>query len=312
MYHVAPLCVEPIDAFFLTDSQMKRLRSATNSIAEQHSPYRQRTTPRSARSGIPSRGDGGTKHRRADPVYPPWRGCKQTATIKKMDEPARLLVVDDDTHTLRAMTRVLRHSARFDVHGAATITDAVDVAGRVNPDIGLFDLQLGDGELADLVRAIFADQATRFPFVVYSGRPPREVQAASRDAGADAWVLKGTPTSEIMEILYAALGWSSVPPDRLVPDSESWMAILRRASSSPLSRREEEALMALLALRPLLGLDRRSQIALELGLERETVVSHLRRSFRKLRVTNTEDLLRLIATTGGLGLLGPPAMDSEG
>ena len=64
----------------------------------------------------------------------------------------RILVVDDDEVLRQVLSRVLRNEG-YQVHTAATGSEALAVADQHPPQLALIDLSLGNGDGADLARA---------------------------------------------------------------------------------------------------------------------------------------------------------------
>src|SRR5262249_6488323 len=70
--------------------------------------------------------------------------------------PARILVVDDDTKVLRAVSRVLESD--YEVHCAATPSEALEQAAASTPDLALLDVRMPVMDGFQLMRQLTARQ----------------------------------------------------------------------------------------------------------------------------------------------------------
>lgn len=126
----------------------------------------------------------------------------------------RVLVVDDAAD-LRLITRVgLESIGRMTVVGeAADGQEAIDKAELLQPDVVVLDLAMPvmDGlEALPLIK----ERAPKARIVVLSGFDDLRTRQAAMDLGAQAYVVKGTPTSEIIRVIRGlSPSWSSDQAD---------------------------------------------------------------------------------------------------
>jgi CheY-like chemotaxis protein len=102
----------------------------------------------------------------------------------------RILVVEDNPLNLKLVRDVLEH-AGYEVVDAATGEDGVALAGRLQPDLVLMDLQLPgiDGtEALRLLRNGVLDPGVPVAAVTALAMPAD--RAAAADAGFDGWIEK--------------------------------------------------------------------------------------------------------------------------
>lgn len=108
------------------------------------------------------------------------------------DSIKRLLVVDDDGGVLRTTAARLRGKG-FEVETAASPEQALDVIGRVAPDLVLLDLHFDRNHLAeglDCLRKLRA--AGHFvPVVIWSGDDTMDMALEAARAGANGYLVKG-------------------------------------------------------------------------------------------------------------------------
>ncbi|HVF19977.1 MAG TPA: response regulator, partial [Mycobacteriales bacterium] len=136
--------------------------------------------------------------------------------------PMRVLLVDDAVD-IRAIMRInLELSGAVIVGEAGTGREAVELASELQPDVVLLDLAMPgmDGlEALPLVRAAAPDAKV----VVLSGFAAARMEQSALDLGAAAYVEKGTPVHEILELLRRLC------PDK---DSERWAGPMFAAVAS--------------------------------------------------------------------------------
>ncbi|HEY0716165.1 MAG TPA: response regulator [Streptosporangiaceae bacterium] len=121
----------------------------------------------------------------------------------------RVLVVDDEPQILRAL-RINLRVRQYEVFTAATGAEALDVAGRHQPDLVILDLGLPDLGGLEVIGGLRG--WTSVPIVVLSGRADSADKVEALDAGADDYVTKPFAMDELLARMRAALRRSS-PPD---------------------------------------------------------------------------------------------------
>jgi two-component system KDP operon response regulator KdpE len=115
---------------------------------------------------------------------------------------ARVLVVDDEPHILRALQATLR-GAGYDVATAATGEEALRSAAVRPPEAVILDLVLPDRRGTDVCRELRA--WSKAPILVLSAIGEETEKVAALDAGADDYVTKPFGTDELLARLRAAL-----------------------------------------------------------------------------------------------------------
>jgi two-component system KDP operon response regulator KdpE len=115
---------------------------------------------------------------------------------------ARVLVVDDEPQILRALRINLRVRG-YDVHVAATGTEALEAAGRYPPDLVILDLGLPDLDGVEVIQGLRG--WTKAPIIVLSGRADSTDKVEALDAGADDYVTKPFGVEELLARMRAAV-----------------------------------------------------------------------------------------------------------
>jgi two-component system KDP operon response regulator KdpE len=114
--------------------------------------------------------------------------------------PQRVLVVDDDSQMLRAVTNALR-AREYDVLTAATGESALSLAAEEELDLVLLDLGLPGIEGHQVIERLRT--WTELPVIVISVRDSQEEKVAALDAGADDFVTKPFGMKELLARMRA-------------------------------------------------------------------------------------------------------------
>jgi two-component system nitrate/nitrite response regulator NarL len=200
------------------------------------------------------------------------------------DEPVRVLVADDHRLMREGTAALFDADERLEVVGLASDgREAIELAGRRDPDVVLLDLNMpGVGGLEACAALRERDSAPEVLMLTVSDEEP-DLYAALR-VGASGYLLKDMAPSELIEAVLAV----SRGEPRIAPEMASRMlAELGRGSEGAprdplesLSDREREVL-ALMAD----GL-RNREIAERLVISEATVKTHVRHVLEKLRLRN--------------------------
>lgn len=209
------------------------------------------------------------------------------------ETPLRLVLIEDH-QALREGLELLLDREGLEVIGTAgTAGEGRELVNRLDPDVALIDIRLGeDSGIKLTAELIDADPDRRI--VLYTGSADVEMLISGLDSGARGYALKdGTPTELKTALRTVAEGGTYVDP-RLHP------ALLSRKATQTqrvLSKRERE-IMDLLA-QGLTG----EQVAERLFLSPETIKTHIRNAMSKLEA-NTR--VHAIAIALRDGFISPP------
>jgi DNA-binding NarL/FixJ family response regulator len=212
--------------------------------------------------------------------------------------PLRLVLIEDH-QALREGLELLLDREGCEVLGTAgTASEGRELVERLEPDVALVDIRLGDESGIDLTRELLdADPERRV--VLYTGSSDVELLISGLDSGARGYALKeGTPSELTGALTTVAAGGTYVDP-RLRP------ALLSRPSTqrvASLSKRERE-IIELLA-QGLTG----EEVAERLVLSPETVKTHIRNAMGKLEASTR---VHAIAIALRDGFISPPAGDGS-
>jgi two-component system KDP operon response regulator KdpE len=122
----------------------------------------------------------------------------------------RVLVVDDEPQILRAL-RINLRVRQYEVHTAASATEALTVAAKFPPDLVLLDLGLPDMDGMNVIAGLRG--WSKAPIIVLSGRADSADKVAALDAGADDYVTKPFGVDELLARMRAAVRRTGTPED---------------------------------------------------------------------------------------------------
>jgi DNA-binding NarL/FixJ family response regulator len=209
------------------------------------------------------------------------------------DTPLRLVLIEDHQALREGLELLLDREGLSVVGTAGTAADGRELVERLNPDVALVDIRLGeDSGIKLTAELVDADPDRRI--VLYTGSADVDLLISGLDSGARGYALKdGTPTELKTALRTVAEGGTYVDP-RLHP------ALLSRKATQTqrvLSKRERE-IMDLLA-QGMTG----EQVAEHLFLSPETIKTHIRNAMSKLEA-NTR--VHAIAIALRDGFISPP------
>jgi two-component system, OmpR family, KDP operon response regulator KdpE len=129
----------------------------------------------------------------------------------------KVLVCDDEVQILRAL-RVILRDAGFESLPASTAEEALDVAAVSNPDAGIIDLVLPDGDGVEVCRSL--REWTDIPLIVLSAVGDEDAKVRALAAGADDYITKPFGPRELVARLNANLRRVRHEPESTVISSD--------------------------------------------------------------------------------------------
>jgi DNA-binding NarL/FixJ family response regulator len=195
--------------------------------------------------------------------------------------PIRIALVDDHALVRDGIRALLAVRPSFDVVGEAEDgPEAIELCGRVSPDILLVDIGLKDMNGLELTRLLRV-QYPNIKILILSMYDNQEYIATSIRAGASGYVLKNAPSREIVAAIEAIAAGGTF---------YSAEVALKLASKKPdeteLTPRESQVLVGLAK-----GMDNKT-IARELEISVRTVETHRLSIRRKLNVDKPAGLVK--------------------
>ena len=125
-----------------------------------------------------------------------------TSAAKTSEEPARLLLIDDEPQILRALLPALT-AAGYAVETAATGEDALSQMAGAPCDVVILDLGLPDMDGKQVIQKM--REWSDAPIIVLSARDLESEKIAALDLGADDFVNKPVGVGELLARVRASL-----------------------------------------------------------------------------------------------------------
>ena len=206
-------------------------------------------------------------------------------------------LVDDHELTRRGVRQVLNHDRRIRIVGEAADADsALEMLERLQPDVLLLDIRLGESNGIDVVKRA-GSVAPHTRIVVLSAYDHVRYVTSLMKMGAVGYLLKSASASELKKAVFdAAEGRPVFTPeiaDKVIGLLRGWRE--QRSSiagaAEDLTARESEVLRHLGQ-----GL-RNSEIARSMGIALKTVEVHVQHVLKKLGVrSRTQAALKALET----------------
>ncbi len=219
------------------------------------------------------------------------------------DPTLSILVVDDHPVFRMGMSALLSSIVGLDVVAEASDADeAVECCDRLDPDVVIMDLHLGESSGIDATRRIVAARPEVGVLVVTMMDDDDSVFAAVR-AGARGYLLKGAGPEEIERAVRAVANGEVLLAPAIASRAVAYLSGLQRGGPTPfpeLTDREREVLDLVAA-----GLDNLS-IARRLSLSSKTVRNHLSNILTKLQVADRAQAIVRAREAGLGGAADPP------
>ncbi|HET7194739.1 MAG TPA: response regulator transcription factor [Nocardioides sp.] len=215
-------------------------------------------------------------------------------------DATRVLVVDDDPLVRSALSLMLGGQADLEVIGeAGDGRQGVDLARSMRPDVILMDIRMPVLNGLDATRELHAGPEPPRIIILTTFDADEHVFGAL-EAGADGFLLKDTPPSEIVAaIRRVASGDPMLSPSvtrtliqRVRTDGAGHRSEEAEGRLAMLTAREREVALAVAR-----GLSN-TEIGGELYLSVPTVKAHVSRLYDKLEVTNRVQIAILVHDAG--------------
>ena len=199
-------------------------------------------------------------------------------------QPVRVLLVDDDPHVSHVMAQELLSDRRLHLVGqAGSLREGRHMVGRLDFDVMLVDLNLGDGCGFDLIEQV-KSLAPMTEVVVISAIEDEEHALRAFELGATGYLVKNSWFGNFPQaVLQVVNGGASITPNlarRLLSrlDNRHATASTQPHQRDRLSDREKEVLKMVAC-----GYTS-AEIGSRLLISGQTVNTHIRNMYHKLRV----------------------------
>ena len=121
-----------------------------------------------------------------------------------------ILLVEDEESITTPLAEALEREG-FSARVARTVAEAVELGGRLRPDLVLLDLMLPDGSGLDVCRQLRASSTV--PIIILSARGEETDRIVGLELGADDYVVKPFSAREVVARIRAVLRRAAGPAD---------------------------------------------------------------------------------------------------
>lgn len=210
-----------------------------------------------------------------------------------MDEPIRILIVDDHEVVRRGLESIVSACDDLQVVGIASSGEqAVTLANSVDSDVVLLDLQMAGMHGLEVIPLLIKEGDDRPKIIVLTVHDDDEIVLRAVKSGASGYVLKNASADELIRaIRYVAAGGRHF--DEVVV--KAFLSDEQRVKDRQLLTSHEREILRMVAA----GATNR-QVAQHLFISVDTVKSHLEAIYRTLEVS---DRAHAVAVAMRKGLL---------
>lgn len=193
----------------------------------------------------------------------------------------RVALVEDDAGTLTSLKHMLATDETcLCVGGFRTVEEATDAIPRLQPRVVLVDVNLPDGTGVDVVRKL-APLLPETEFMMLTIYQDGDILFDALSAGAHGYLIKPVRADQLLaairDVLEGGAPMSNVVARKIVRSFEPDKSL---PPPEPLGPREREVL-ELLATGAMY-----KQVAKKLDISMNTVLTHIRRIYKKLHVNS--------------------------
>jgi DNA-binding NarL/FixJ family response regulator len=188
----------------------------------------------------------------------------------------RIVLVDDHPIVLDGLAINLEDAGDLKVVARAkSAQEALTIIRQVNPEVVVLDLELPDRSGLDVLREV--KEIPNLRVVVFTAYGGRERITGALEGGADSYVLKGTPSAELVEAIRAVSRGERYLPTAV---ASQLVDALRDPVRERLTDREREIVRLLAS-----GLSNK-EIGARLEISERTVKYHVSQILARLGASN--------------------------
>jgi len=204
-----------------------------------------------------------------------------------MGQRLKIIIVDDHVLFREGLAAIIRSESDFEILGqAGSVREAIELAGKLKPDMVLMDFGLPDGTGADATREILKQNPQCKIVFLTMSEHDEDLFDAIR-SGAKGYLLKNMQPSKLVSSLRSVQkGESALSRSmtlRLMEELTRTKAPPMPTNDAALTKRELEVLRELAS-----GLSNQ-EIAKRLVISENTVKYHVHSILEKLNLTDRRD-----------------------
>jgi len=206
----------------------------------------------------------------------------------------RILIADDHPVLRDGLTAILSTQSDFEVVGEAeTGVEVLEKVNELQPDVILLDLEMPTMDGVETLK-VMKERDLEVPVIVFTAFDTDERILAAIEAGAQGYLLKGAPRSQVFDAIRTVQAGGSLLQPVVASKLLRQMSRVKgsHGRSGTLTRRELEVL-GLLAR----GLQNK-EIAIQLGIKERTVKFHIGSILNKLDAGNRTEAVAVAAQRG--------------
>jgi len=189
-----------------------------------------------------------------------------------MSARTKCLAVDDHPTVRKGLGLMFGQADDLELIGSVeTGEEVVEAVKRLRPEVVIVDVRLPGVDGISVVKQI-SQAAPEVKTVVFSAYGDKRLLSDALSAGADGYVLKGSPPEDLLRAVRTVSAGKPFVDPSLSPA----LLMSQVGPDAPLSEREREILQLLAG-----GLHTQ-QVATRIGLSAETVKSDTKRAIQKL------------------------------
>ncbi len=211
----------------------------------------------------------------------------------------RTLIVDDHPVVRYGVKHILDAEPDIEVIGDLDGINGIgEVLSRLDPDVVLLDLELGDTQGVDALREL-REIAPQLKIIVYTSHDEEEYIIQAAELGVDGYLLKGSPKEEIVGAVRSVSEGGTAIESAVAAKLMSHMTKRSTRARLPVisfSKREKQVL-ELLA-----GGKTNRDIGTTLFISESTVKFHVHAILSKLDATNRTEAVSIAVKQGVISL----------
>ncbi len=196
----------------------------------------------------------------------------------------KVFLVDDDTHVLKALTRLLRAKG-YDAQPFASAQEFLTQHDAATPGCAVFDVAMPGLDGLALQR-VLTEAGEQRPVIFLTGKGDVPTGIRAMKAGAIDFLIKPVRDADLLDAIGRAH-----EEDTRARQRRAELAVIE-AKMATLTRREREVLSHVVAGKL------NKQIAGDLGTVEKTIKVHRGRMMGKLGVRSVAELVRLVERAG--------------